>query len=371
MTLASMIKIFGPEYVARSQETILPGHLKALSVMKDCRSSLSPVMLAQCDDCEKQVFVPHSCGHRNCPHCQSHESQQWLERQLKRQVPADYFLITFTIPKSFRPIAWRHQRLFYAMMMTASWETLKVFAQNDRALQGTAGAVSVLHTHSRRLDYHPHVHLVMPAGVIDRKERLWRVKKGSGKKQYLFNHKALAKVFRAKMLAALRREGLTLPSSYAKLWVVDCQFAGQGDKALIYLGRYLYKGVIQEKDIVACKDGKVSFRYQDSQSKMMRIRTLPGAEFLSLILQHVLPRGFRRTRNFGFLHPNAKALIALLQTLCKINVNQALAWLRVRPKFTCKCCGGLMKIIQTRIPKKLRLLYLPDSLMKKEGLQVV
>jgi len=371
ITLSSIIETFAPELIAGDQTAVLPSHLKALSAMGHCRTSQSPLMLAQCDDCEKQRFVPHSCGHRNCPHCQSHECQQWLERQMKRQVPADYFLITFTLPAVFRPLAWEHQRLIYAMMMHSAWETVKVFSQNDKALQGRAGAITVLHTHSRRLDYHPHVHLVMPAGAIDPEKRLWRTKERKGKQHYLFNHKALAKVFRAKMLEAIQKAKLELPGSYPGAWVVDCKFAGKGDKALIYLGRYLYKGVVQEKDIVACKDGKVSFRYQDSKSKKRLIRTLPGAAFLRLILQHVLPRGFRRTRNLGFLHPNSTGLIVLLQTLTGINTKRALSWLRKRPQFTCKCCGGLMKIIKTRIRPEMKFLYLADRPMENGSVPVM
>jgi len=224
-------------------------------------------MLAQCPDCDSQLVVPHSCGHRNCPHCQHHESQQWLERQLKKQVPADYFLLTFTLPAELRSLAWHHQRMLYALMIQCSWETVRTFSQNDKQLQGIPGAIAVLHTHSRRLDYHPHVHLVMPAAAIDATNRLWRTKSKKGKKSYLFNHKALAKVFRAKLLDAISREELVLPASYPEQWVVDCKCVGTGEKALLYLGRYLYKGVIQEKAIIACRDGKVTFRYQNSKTK--------------------------------------------------------------------------------------------------------
>ena len=146
----------------------------------------------------------------------------------------------------------------------------------------------------------------MPAAAIDVTRKLWRTKKAKGNKDksaYLFNHKALAKVFRAKMLEAITRERLTCPNAIPLEWVVDCKCVGTGEKALAYLGRYLYKGVIQEKDIVACRDGKVTFRYQNSKTKQMTLKTVPGVNFLQLILQHVLPKGFRRARNFGFLHP--------------------------------------------------------------------
>jgi hypothetical protein len=360
--LTSIIDTFEAELLERYQDSLLPSHRQALAAMKQCRTTHSPAMLAECEGCARQVYVPHSCGHRNCPHCQQHESQQWLERQLKKQVPAEYFLVTFTLPKELRPLAWQQQRTLYTLMTRCGWETLKIFTQNDPQLKGNAGAITVLHTHSRRLDYHPHVHCVIPAAAIDTAQRLWRTKAGQGKDKrksgYLFNHKALAKVFRAKLLEAIREEGLALPDRYPETWVVDVKSVGSGDKALIYLGRYLYKGVIQEKDIMACRDGQVTFRYQDSKTRQMRTRTLPGAQFLWLILRHVLPKGFRRARNFGFLHPNSKRLIGLLQYLLGFNPNQALAWLRKRPPLTCSCCGGDMRIVKTRIPPFLRSLTL-------------
>lgn len=351
MRLSSIIQTFEAEFLAHYQNSLLSSQRKALAAMKQCRTSQSPVLRAQCEDCEKQCFIPHSCGHRNCPHCQNYESQQWLERQLKKQVPTDYFLLTFTLPSELRSLAFRHQRSLYNLMMRCSWETVKTFAQNDPQLQGDAGAISVLHTHSRRLDYHPHVHVVMPAAAIDPDKRLWRTKKGKHKDTaYLFNHKALAKVFRVKLLASIRETGLELPARTPEAWVVDVKSVGAGDKALVYLGRYLYKGVIQEKDIVACRDGQVTFRFQDGKTKKWQTRTLPGFKFLRLILQHVLPKGFRRTRNFGFLHPNSKRLLALLQHLLKINPVARLIVLATRPPILCPCCGGVMRIVQTRIP---------------------
>jgi hypothetical protein len=167
-------------------------------------------MLVQCTECAHRKLVPHSCGHRHCPHCQHHESQQWLERQLKKQVPAEYFLLTFTLPAEFRALAWARQRVVYDLLLQSCWQTVHRFAHNDRQLQGTPGAIPVLHTNTRRLDYHPHVHLVMPAAAVDAEGKQWRTKaRGKAKGGYLFNQKALAKVFRAKVLAAIEAAGLT------------------------------------------------------------------------------------------------------------------------------------------------------------------
>lgn len=294
ISLSSLITRFEADYLQQYSHTMLPSHRQALSAMKHCRTAMAPRLLAHCGACDEKRLVPHSCGHRNCPHCQHHESQQWLERQLRRQVPASYLLLTFTLPAELRELAWRHQRTLYAVLFDCAWATVATFSRNDKHLQGDPGAVAVLHTHSRRLDYHPHVHLAMPAAALDTKKRLWRTKtrrvKGSG---YLFNHRALAKVFRAKVLAALGQEGLTLPPRVPEQWVVDCKGVGDIDAALVYLGRYLYRGVIQEKDILSCENGQVRFRYRDSKTGKMAVRTVSGAAFLCLILQHVLPKGDR------------------------------------------------------------------------------
>ena len=345
--LAAVIETFETDFLAHYRDRLRPEHYRALAAMKHCRTQASLKMQVKCTQCEHQKLVPHSCGHRHCPHCQHHESQQWLERQMKKQVPAEYFLLTFTLPAEFRPLTWAHQSVVYELLMRCCWETVRTFSQNDKQLQGTPGAIAVLHTNTRQLEFHPHVHLVMPAAALDAKRRQWRTKRRKAKGGYLFNHKALAKVFRAKLLATLAAAGLTLPERYPKAWVVDCKAVGSGESALIYLGRYLYRGVIAEKDIVACDNAQVSFRYRNAKTGTMQRRTVSGAHFLWLVLQHVLPKGFRRARNFGFLHPNCKRLIALLHVLLKFAPGRALAWFKERAPILCTCCGAVM--VKTRI----------------------
>lgn len=338
--LAHIARTYATEFIAQYGHRLLPSQLAALSAFQTCRSSMSPKMQLVCDDCSKQSFLPHSCGHRHCPHCQAFESQRWIDQQLQKLIPGNYFMVTFTLPAQFRALAWQHQRVMYDLITRSAWETVNTFSQHDKKLQGTTGAVTVLHTHNRRLDYHPHVHLVMPAAAFDKKQRLWRNKDGG----YLFNHKALAKVFRARVLEGIKQAGLKLPSGYPTDWVVDCKAVGAGQQALVYLGRYLYRGVIQEKDILSCDNGNVTFRYQNSQTRQTEIRTLSGVAFLHLILQHILPKGYRRARNFGFLHPNSE-LIPLVQLLKRVVLPPP----KARPAIRCHCCDGVMKIIRTRI----------------------
>ncbi len=129
---------------------------------------------------------------------------------------------------------------------------------------------------------------------------------------------------------------------------------GNGEKALVYLGRYLYRGVIQEKDILRCENGQITYRFKNSKTNKSEQRTVSGVEFLRLVLQHVLPKGFRRSRNYGFLHPNCKRLIALLRLLVfkscgKTPAQSVSATPTERPKLLCRCCGGEMRIVRRRI----------------------
>ena len=360
ITLASIIEQFAPQYLAQYGAGMLPSQRQALAAMQNCRSTLGPCMLARCDDCGQQRLVPHSCGHRSCPHCQHFESQRWIERQSALLVPASYFLITFTLPAQLRTLAWQHQHELYNALMDCAWQTVRTFSANHRQLHGSAGALAVLHTHSRDLNFHPHVHLMVPAATLDVDKKLWRTLRKSGKGEgYLFNHKALAKAFRGKFLATLRAQGLPIPAKIPDKWVVDCKSVGDGSKTLVYLGRYLYRGVIAEKDILRCEDGQVTYRWRNAKTNKPQQRTVSAVEFLRLVLQHVLPKGFRRSRNYGFLHPNSKRLIALLQplrlkyrlsTCAPIQDTEAnTPVLTERPKWICSCCGGFMSVVRRRI----------------------
>ena len=245
-------------------------------------------------------------------------------------------------------------------MFACVQDVLKTFTQNDKKLLGAAGFTTILHTHSRALDYHPHIHVVMPGASINTKTGLWRVKSS----RYLFSHKALAKVFRAKILQAIVDHGLSVPKDCPKQWVVDCKDVGNGDKAIIYLGKYLYKGVIQEKDILRCENGMVTFRYLHAKTKQYQTRTVTGEYFLYLLMLHVLPKGFRRTRCYGFLHPCSKKLIRFLQMVLRVNPFTMFKQKKERPKITCPVCGATMNIVKTSIPKPLstgRLLHMIEK----------
>jgi hypothetical protein len=202
---------------------------------------------------------------------------------------------------------------------------------------------AVLHTHTRRLDYHPHVHVVVPGGGVDKAKRQWKKKKS----KFLFNEFALAKVFRARFREAATKAGLSLPNSPPE-WVVDCRRTGTGPSALKYLSRYLYRGVIGENNIVSNHDGNVTFKYVEGRTGKTRYRSIKGEDFLWLVLQHVLPKGFRRTRDYGFLHGRAKKLLSLVQLVLQVLIQ--VFETRPRPVFKCPKCQAPMKILVVGLP---------------------
>ncbi len=342
MRLAYIIDEYYDVFITRHRDTILPGQLKALNAMRCCRTSEAGQIYTACPNCDHTQLHPMSCGNRNCPHCQNHETSQWIERQQNKLLPVQYFMVTFTLPCEFRTVAYRNQRKVYSLMFSCVSGTLKDFGLNPRLLGAQIGMTMVLHTHSRKLDYHPHIHVVVPAGGIDQSRRQWKKKKG----RYLFNQQALAKVFRARFLDGLNREGLPVPRGIRPKWIVDCTRVGTGITALKYLSRYLYRGVISESNIIASQNGCVTFRYIEGESKKVCHRTLTGEDFLCLILRHVLPRGFRRARDYGFLHSNAKKMLFLVQLILHVRIMTMAR--HPRPAFKCPHCGSLMIVVGVR-----------------------
>jgi len=342
MELSSIINQYCDAYITKYAGTSLPGHLKAINAIRSCRTPDSGELYVHCPNCNHGQWHPLSCGHRSCPQCQNHEASQWIDRQQGKLLPVPYFMATFTLPYELRSLTWHHQRKVYSILFICVSSTLKDFGLNPKNLGAEIGMTMVLHTHSRRLDFHPHVHVVVPGGGFDKQRRQWKKKKG----KYLFNEFAMAKVFRARFLAALKNAGLSIPKNVPRKWIVDCDHVGKGITALKYLSRYLYRGVISEKNIVSNQNGRVTFKYIESKTGKTRYRTLEGEDFLQLILQHVLPKGFRRVRDYGFLHGNAKKMLFLVQLILHVAIQEIKQ--RPRPVFKCPCCKSPMIILGFR-----------------------
>jgi hypothetical protein len=232
---------------------------------------------------------------------------------MEKLLPVDYFLVTCTLPHTRNPIARSNQQLIYDLLFKTSSDALQTLTLNLDWLGGKIGMVGALHTWSRSMGYHLHVHYLVPAGGIDPTTGEWR----SSHSKFLVPASALREVFRAKFRDALEEADPDLfaqvpPTTWAKNWVVHCKPVGDGRTALKYLAPYIYRVALSNRRLVKMEDGTVTFRYKP-RKKPWRTMTLDALTFMQRFLQHVLPKGFQKVRYVGFLHPSAKKTFSALQ----------------------------------------------------------
>jgi len=316
---------------------------RAIHAMLRCKTAQQNRSQWQCSHCKHHDSQPISCGHRHCPQCQQQTTSHWLLRQEQKLLPVHYFMVTFTLPYELRILARSQPKTLYQTMFSVAASVLKDFSLRQK--KGHIGFTSVLHTHNRRRDLHPHLHIIIACGSYDDAKNVWL----KGNKNYLFNAFSLAKVWRARMLDAINlHTALSLPKSIPSRWVVDCRKVGYGKQALQYLSRYLYRGVLPDKDIIDTSNETVTFRYKEGKTNALKTRTLPTLKFLWLILQHVLPKGLQRVRDYGFLRGNAKDLRLRIQLI----LMHLYRWeallnpsIKAPTKRICPCCQHEMACI--------------------------
>ncbi len=341
MDVATIIHQYSGKLLARYKNHMLPSHRRALDAMLACRKQCGEIHV-QCEQCHDRQIFPLSCGHRSCPKCQNADTTAWIDRQCDKLLPVPYFMVTFTIPSELRKLAWRNQRLFYKILFDVAVDTLNTLGMDSKHLGAKLGLTGVLHTHTRRLEYHPHIHFIVPGGGISKSHKKSFFKRVST--NYFIRGDVIGKVFRGKLIHALLENELSLPAArLPKDWVVNVKHIGKGKPAIEYLSRYLYRGVIREQNIIKNENGKVTFLYRDSETNKVESRVLYGEEFVWKLLTHVLPRGFRRVRDFGFLHPNAKKRLKLIQLILSVKV--PINVVKRRTKIICKLCSHICTVV--------------------------
>jgi hypothetical protein len=233
-------------------------------------------------------------------------------------LPVPYFHVVFTLPDELRRLVRSHQKELLGALFSAAFESLAALCRDEHYLGGTIGALAVLHTWTRPLEGHPHVHMLVPGGALAADGRTWRALPPR-QKRFLVPVKALAKRFRGRFLALARKAlpGVAFPDiPWGKSWVVFAKPTVRGpENVLAYLGRYVHRTAISDKRLVECDDTTVAFQYTDSKHHVRKNMRLAADEFLRRFLQHVPPRGFHRVRAFGLLHPSRRSTLRQLQFL--------------------------------------------------------
>jgi hypothetical protein len=312
MTVATAVRQFGPANAARFGAAMPAGHRRALEALAACRTAAMGGHVAQCDACEIEHFVYHSCRHRQCPTCHGASTRAWTAARAAELLPVPYCHVVFTLPAEFRALVRSHQRVLLGALMQTAAEALQALAADEHYLGGTVGILAVLHTWTRTLVYHPHVHCLVPGGALA-PDGTWRMARGT----YLVPVRALSVGFRARFLMRWKRllPEVVIPASvWKKPWGVYAKPTVQGtDCVLRYLARYVHRAAITDARIVRVDATTVTFRYQAASTPGWRTMTLPGEEFLRRFLQHVLPRGFHKVRYYGFWRPQAVTTRVQLQ----------------------------------------------------------
>jgi hypothetical protein len=351
-TVADVLRRYGGEYLERFGATMPGEHKKVLHAITACRTGELGTVLYACQSCGEIHAIGRSCGNRHCPTCQHGKTKAWLDKQTDRLLPCPYFLVTFTLPAELRALARSHQRAVYSALFEASSQALRTLAADPRFV-GTdrIGFFGVLHTWGRTLEYHPHVHYVVPGGGISANGACWLPSRAD----FFVPVKALSIVFRAKFRDALRREGLldhADPVMWSRDWVVHCQTTGDGRASVRYLAPYVFRVAIGDHRIVSCDDGKVTFTYRRVGSNRPRKMTLDAHEFLRRFLQHVLPAGFQKVRHYGFQSPNSGTVLEAVRWLITVAIGTIFTLKTDHagqpatiPALRCTVCGGLMSIV--------------------------
>jgi hypothetical protein len=219
------------------------------------------------------------------------------------------------LPAELRPLAFANQKKVYGLMLRCAGAALQKLALDPQYVGGRLGALAVLHTWTRAMLYHPHVHLLVTGGGLNDDGKEWRAWKNSA---FLMPEGALAKIFRGKLCAALNKAGLLaqVPRQvWQKKWVVNCKAAGQGRQALKYLARYVFRVAISNSRLERIENGEVTFRYRDNRSQQLRRVTVTGEEFIRRFLQHTLPRGCAKVRHYGIWSPSCREQLEQARTL--------------------------------------------------------
>src|ERR1700734_3746259 len=369
LEVADLIRAAGAAFIERSCQWIGWKHIKVLLAIARCRTAALGGHLDQCTRCGHRATLSYnSCRNRHCPKCQIAARERWIAARQRELLPTRYLHVVFTLPSRLAPLVLQKKKILYDLLFRTSAEALLEVARNPRHLGAEIGFFSVLHTWSQKLNIHPHVHCVLPAGGLSPDHTRWV----RSRDNYFLPKEVLREVFRGKFVDALEQafqngqlnfQGdlklLAQPKIFAAWlrplfrqdWVVYLKrpFGGP-EYVLHYLGRYTHRVAISNHRLVSLVDGQVTFRWRDSTDRNeQKLLTLSLDEFLRRFLLHVLPKGFVRIRNFGWLANRRRAMLPLCfhllgsapQTGPELSTAQDAHDLR-----RCPQCGGPMRVIE-------------------------
>ena len=322
--------------------------------IETCRTESLGGQLYFCAQCKQQRYSYHSCKNRHCPKCQNEQANEWLQEKRELLLPTPHFLVTFTLPDELRSVARSHQKTIYNLLFRASATTLLQMAQDPHFVGARPGLVGVLHTWTRQLLYHPHVHYIVSGGGLTADGR-WR----AARADFLVPVKALSRIFRAKFRDALKKTELFALVG-ARTWRkktggVHSEPVGSGEQAFQYLAPYIFRVAISNNRLRKLHDGQVTFTYKESATDQLQPCTITAEEFIRRFLQHVLPHRFIKVRYYGLLSPAHRQLLQKVGSLLSDTSSKLkrpdLKATRALALLSCPHCGGPLTLLAPLPPR--------------------
>src|SRR6266704_7144610 len=372
LEVADLIRSAGAAFLERNRRWLSWKHIQVLLAIARCRTAALGGHLDQCTRCGHRATITYNSSRkRHCPKCQTSARELWIAARRRELLPTPYVHVVFTLPPQLVALALQNKKVIYGLLLRASAETLLEVARNPRHLGAEIGFFSVLHTWNQKLQLHPHVHCVVPAGGLSLDHTRWI----RSRPRFFLPIQVLRRVFRGKFVAALKSAfehgqlhlagelaPLTHPKFFAawlrplfrKDWIVYSKppFGGP-EYVLQYLGRYTHRVAISNHRLVSFQDGQVTFRWRDSADhNKQKLLPLSLNECLCRFLLHILPQGFVRIRNFGFLANRKRAMLLplcfqLLGSAQRPQDEQHATSTEDCPGlWRCPKCGGPMKVIE-------------------------
>jgi len=380
LEVADLVRSAGVAFIERNQAWLRWTHIKVLLALVRCRTAALGGHLDECARCGYRATISYnSCRNRHCPKCQTNARERWIQARRRELLPSPYVHVVFTLPPQLAALALQNKKVIYGLLLRASAETLLEVARNPRHLGAEIGFFSVLHTWNQKLQLHPHVHCVVPAGGLSLDHTRWL----RSRPHFFLPIQVLRRVFRGKFVAALKsafQHGqlhlsgnlalLTQPKIFAswlrplfrKDWIVYSKppFGGP-EYVLQYLGRYTHRVAISNHRLLSFANGQVTFRWRDSADhNQQKLMTVSLDEFLRRFLLHLLPKGFVRIRHFGLL---ANCRRSTLLPLCLAALGSVPSQIEPEtsstqesePLWRCPKCGGPMAVIERLTAAQLQL----------------
>jgi hypothetical protein len=336
--------------------------MKVVNNIIACRTAALGGHLLKCDYCNHIEISYNSCRDRNCPKCQAIKKLKWIENREKELLPVPYFHIVFTIPDTLHDLFIYNKSVCYNLLFKAVKYSFEKASKKETNLGAQLGFISILHTWDQKLNFHPHIHCIVPAGGLSFDHQKWI----HCKSNFFISVKILSTLFQAILIRLIEKANtknlfqffgkigyLKNNRSFKKLliasvkskWVVYAKkpFGGPA-QVFNYLGHYTHRVGISNNRILCLKDSKVTFLWKDRRKKNKTKKlVIDSLLFAKRFILHILPKGFMKIRYYGFLGNKVKKeLIPLCRKL--IEKSEAIT----------TCSEQQMTILQNKVEDILR-----------------